>query len=295
MLHGIAELLRVQFGLPVTIVTITDELAPAPEIAAQLQFATVSIDNLPSVVGGDDLLVMSPAFSQHWLGQRSHCRKVMYVQHFNTYAILDCFFDSYVCVSEFCRSVLKTTYDIPAPVIPAFVEVTERIARLPWRDRHPRRILVNSKGDARLNALTLETIVREVHRVYPDAVFEDLVANGWIPHDDLLDRLAGTRYLLTLSVAEGFGLVPLEAMALGVAVTGFDGYGGREYMRVGENCECVPFPEVGAVADRLIRLLGDIDHAEQLGRNGMETAAQFRRAAFEERWIAFFQRFLWAG
>jgi glycosyltransferase involved in cell wall biosynthesis len=292
MLHGIAELLRVHFGFPVTIVTTSDELAPEPEIASQLQFATMSIDNLPSVVGRDDLLVMSPAFSQHWLGQRSDCRKVMYVQHFNTYSVLDCFFDSYVCVSEFCSSVLKTTYGIQAPVIPAFVEVPERISRLPWRDRHPRRILVNSKGDARLNALTLETIVGKVHRVFPDAVFEDLVANAWIPHGDLLERLAGTRYLLTLSATEGFGLVPLEAMALGVAVTGFDGYGGREYMRLGKNCECMPFPEVGAVSDRLIGLLGDIDHAEQLSRNGIETAAQFRRAAFEERWIAFFQRFL---
>jgi hypothetical protein len=292
MLHGIAELLRVQFGLPVTIVTITDELAPAPEIAAQQQFATVSIDDLPSVVGRDDLLIMSPAFSQHWLGQRSVCRKVMYVQGFNTYSLLDCFFDSYVCVSEFCRSVLETTYGIQSPVIPAFVEIAKRISPVPWRDRQPRRILVYSKGDARLSGLTLETIVRKVHRVFPDAVFEDLVGSGWIPHGDLLDRLAGARYLLTLSAAEGFGLVPLEAMALGVAVTGFDGYGGREYMRVGENCECVPFPEVGAVADRLVRLLGDVEHAEQLGRNGMETAAQFRRAAFEARWVAFFQRFL---
>jgi len=42
--------------------------------------------------------------------------------------------------------------------------------------------------------------------------------------------------LYPLSVAEGFGLVPLEAMAMGSVVVGFDGYGGREHLTPGANC-----------------------------------------------------------
>ena len=59
-----------------------------------------------------------------------------------------------------------------------------------------------------------------------------------LPQTDFLARLGACRYLVSLSAAEGFGLVPLEAMAMGTTIIGFDGFGGREYMRSGKKLPC---------------------------------------------------------
>ena len=61
------------------------------------------------------------------------------------------------------------------------------------------------------------------------------------------------------SYAQGFGLMPLEAMAMGCTVVGFDGYGGRDYMRPDINCCVVPYP--------------DIDGSPRQHRNGSRTAS----------------------
>jgi glycosyltransferase involved in cell wall biosynthesis len=98
--------------------------------------------------------------------------------------------------------------------------------------------------------------------------------------------------LVSLSPAEGFGLVPLEAMAMGTTVIGFDAFGGREYMRPGKNCLVTSYPDIEGVAERLVAALGAPALAERLAEAGRLTALQFGYQRFRAAWQDQFRRFL---
>jgi glycosyltransferase involved in cell wall biosynthesis len=77
------------------------------------------------------------------------------------------------------------------------------------------------------------------------------------------------------SLAEGFGLPPLEAMACGAATVISDCGGVREYARDGENCLLVPPGDADALAAALQRLLEDGGLRAGLVAAGLETAVRF--------------------
>lgn len=82
---------------------------------------------------------------------------------------------------------------------------------------------------------------------------------------------------------EPFGLVPIEAMAVGrpVIATGTGGSG--EYLRDGENCLLVPRDDDGtAIAAALLRLSEDPSLRSSLREAGFETAKRFPRDALGE-------------
>lgn len=74
---------------------------------------------------------------------------------------------------------------------------------------------------------------------------------------------------------ESFGMVLLEAMALGVPVVASDLPGHRSVVTHGSDGVLVPRRDVGALASALRRLLADADERRRLGRNGLAKAAGF--------------------
>jgi glycosyltransferase involved in cell wall biosynthesis len=82
---------------------------------------------------------------------------------------------------------------------------------------------------------------------------------------------------------EPWGLVPLEAMAVGrpVVATGTGGSG--EYLRDGENCLLFePRDSAAALAAALRRLEGDPRLRARLRENGLETAGRYTEALYNE-------------
>lgn len=92
----------------------------------------------------------------------------------------------------------------------------------------------------------------------------------------MLRTISDYQYFLTLSPAEGFGLMPLEAMSVGTVVLGFDGYGGRDFMRSGENCAVVPYCEIEKLADQIGWVLNNAAVGQRLSNEGEGTAKQPR-------------------
>jgi glycosyltransferase involved in cell wall biosynthesis len=92
--------------------------------------------------------------------------------------------------------------------------------------------------------------------------------------------------------AEAFGLMPLEAMAMGTTVVGFDGFGGRDYMRSEVNCAVTAYPDIERLADRIVALLSDPDYAEALAGAGRSTACAYSYDRLRAAWPELFSHFL---
>lgn len=87
--------------------------------------------------------------------------------------------------------------------------------------------------------------------------------------------LERTRVLVYTSPKEGWGLSVIEAAALGIPSVASNSPGLRESVRDEETGYLVPHGDVGALADRIARLLADDALWWRLGRRGMEWAAEF--------------------
>jgi glycogen synthase len=89
---------------------------------------------------------------------------------------------------------------------------------------------------------------------------------------------------------EPWGLVPLEAMAVGrpVVATGTGGSG--EYLRDGLNCLLVPPGDARALRDAVERLAADPDLRARLREGGFATAREHTLTRFVERVVAVHER-----
>lgn len=89
---------------------------------------------------------------------------------------------------------------------------------------------------------------------------------------------------------EPWGLVPLEAMALGRPVVATAPGGSAEYLRDGENALVVERDDPGAIARAVGRLAADRELRERLRAGGLRIAARHTEAAFNERVLAALER-----
>lgn len=105
------------------------------------------------------------------------------------------------------------------------------------------------------------------------------------------DRLAevyaaADALLFPVSWPEPWGLVPLEAMAVGTPVVATARGGTAEYLRDGENCLAIAPGDASGLAAAVRRLAGDGALRARLRAGGLETAARFPAAAFGEAVVA---------
>ena len=100
-----------------------------------------------------------------------------------------------------------------------------------------------------------------IHRIF-HLKYPALASTPWIAIEnrsegETAEILGHSAVLLSLPFLESLGLVPLEAMACGAIVAGFDGYGGREYATA-ENGVWLPSDHLEEAADALALLIQKI-------------------------------------
>lgn len=294
MAYQIGRILEREFGYRAVAVTVRGESPDHGQFAYDSAWPRLALEALPGESGENDLLVVNPSFSFHALGLTCRGRKIMYVQHFNTFDLLDLRCDLYVSVSGFVQRVLRATYGLTTMVIPPFIAGADLPEPMPWARRPAGSLLIHNKGNPGRQAVVLDRLRALVARRRPEIGLDTVLERGGVPHPAFLARLGRARFLLSLTPAEGFGLVPLEAMAMGTTVVGFDGFGGRDYLRPGENCAVVPWARIEDLADLLVELFDDPARAAALAAEGQRTAGQpiFTQEHFRAAWRRALSAFL---
>jgi Glycosyl transferases group 1 len=292
MAYHVGRILERHFDIRAMAVTLGAEGFDDGIHAYDLRMPSMTVGEMEAQVTPRDLIVVNPSFSSHQFGWRLPGTKISYVQDFKTFALLDRKIDHYIAVSDFVRDFLRTVYAIDAPVIPPFIDLDAMPPALPWSRRPAARVLPYRKGIGEVWDLSYARLREIVAARAPHIVFDEPLPSSGIAHGQLLTYLGTRRFVLSLSAAEGFGLVPLEAMAMGAAVVGYDGFSGRQYMRSGENCLVAPYPEIERVADMLIETIASPQRSEAIAQRGRETAQQYSYARFRDAWIAALSRML---
>lgn len=290
MAYHLGRILATCFDFEPIAVQVRDESHASSLFRYPDEFPQISLDELRRVASSSDVAIVNPSFSNHLLGLGLPCRKVCYAQHFNTYQVLDGFFDLYVSVSRHVAQFLKQTYRLRTPVIPPFIEQSGYGAVTEWEQRE-RRVFVLPKGGALLAPLVAEFRARYEQRF---GALDDKIEflKGRLAHADLLQHLGRYRYCLSLSPCEGFGLLPLEAMRAGCTVVGLDGIGGRDYFRDGRNAAVTHYPDIDGLVQRAQRVLTDDRYAHKLAARGLATAQHYSIDRFYQTWTRLFKRFI---
>jgi glycosyltransferase involved in cell wall biosynthesis len=118
---------------------------------------------------------------------------------------------------------------------------------------------------------------------------------GHLPHDAVVAHYGTARVLAMPSEVEGFGITLLEALHAGVPVVASSQGGSTELVQDGRNGYLVAPGDVGALAERLTRLLTDDRLCEELGARGRETADRFTLARMVEETLAVYRTVLARG
>ncbi len=286
MAYHVGRLLHLHFGYEFVDVDIKNFEQKLFEY--DIPIRSVGYEQMCADITEDDLLIVNPSYSKMLFGLTLPGKKIMYVQDYKTFRVLDCHFDLYVSVSALVQRYAHALYGLSTPVIPAFIELEKMPAAKPWDERPVGSALVYLKHNDPEHTLLLDYLVKRA----PGFDLSRVVLGREMPHAAFLETLAQVRYLVNLSVSEGFGLVPLEAMALGTAVTGVDSLGGADYMRSGENCVVAPVTNMRGLPQAVLKIFGDEGLAARCVEAGKVTAQGYGYGAFKAAWLAQLASFL---
>jgi len=118
---------------------------------------------------------------------------------------------------------------------------------------------------------------------------------GFVPLAEKVRLMQAAHVLVNPSVREGWGLTNVEANACGTACVAADSPGLRDSCRDGETGLLYPWGDVAALADRLVRLLGDASLRQRLEAGGRAWAASLTWARCGEETAALIEEVVRAG
>jgi hypothetical protein len=137
MAYHLGRILHQEFGFHGFAVAVGDGRVDNGIFDYDPVFPIISMEEMEDSITDDDVLIANPSFSPFGFGFKKRGRKVMYIQGFNTFSLLDCRFDHYVCVSEFVRNFVANTYSIDTVVVPPFIRADTFPIAPPWKERPP--------------------------------------------------------------------------------------------------------------------------------------------------------------
>jgi glycosyltransferase-like protein len=232
-------------------------------------------------------------------------RTAHHVDDFTTPVLVDCQRraitepDRVLVVSRMWQDILERDFGVAATIVPNGVDVGRFARPVPAPESTRFRLLAVGgieprKGSvhllralARLADLDPELVIVGGHSFQDFAPYREAALKeaaelgvavtelGTLSDDELAGWYAASDALAYPSVAEGFGLVPIEAMALGLPVVASDLPVFREHLTDGRDALLPPVGNDEALATALRRVITDPALRESLRAAGRTTAARF--------------------
>lgn len=300
MVYHLGRILEKCFGMEAIAVSQVGETAAAAQQASifpyDLAMPSIPLAELALHATPDDILVSCDIGAKYMIGWNFPGKKISYVQTLQPTDTIDMGYQHYISVSDIVSRYFNAVYGIPTKVIPPFINREHFPAVPPWIER-PQNVVLPYRKGTRGNTVvwdkSLELLQAYVAQRNPDIVFAAPLFNGALQSQgEILKRIGQARYLLVLTEMEGFGLIPLEAMALGTIPVGFDGFGGTHYMRQGVNCGTVGYAQIAQAGDAILGLVQDAQSGQKMSERGKLTADLYDYSAFEAAWVHEFSQIL---
>ena len=203
--------------------------------------------------------------------------------------------------SSFTRRTLESAPEFHAPVavVPYGAPAVPAPVERPLADATPvlRVLFVGSLGqrkglsylfDAcrRLGPTVRLTVIGARPQEDCPALDRELAAVRWVssaPHDRILAEMAAHDVFVFPSLFEGFGLVLLEAMAMGLPIITTAHTAGPDLIDEGRQGFIVPIRDADAIADKLDLLQRNPALRRSMGREASLRAREFTWEAYEAR------------
>lgn len=269
-----------KLGAPLKVIKVGEKEHPSPNFSYSLEASLISIQDFLSIHTHDDVLFLNPSFQKHLYSLSIKARIVSYIQHYTTFPYLDLGITHFVANSRFVQRFIDAVYGIKAPLIQPFLPEIDSPQAKPFHEK-THSALLSPKGHNE-GITALKTYLEEQDVSFP------ITHAGFKQRTAFLNQINDHRFLLSLVINEGFGLIPLEAMFLGTIPVGLDGYGGQDYLEFGHNSLCVSQENIKTLPDILHTL--DRYDLESLSKNATITAVRFTRAHFQQQWSDYFEQ-----
>ena len=186
-------------------------------------------------------------------------------------------YETAMAVLPSIRDVVERHFGVPATVVPPCV-APHFFAQEDTLDSAPRnrRIL--------LTPPKVDTPDNEVLRVLLERRLAE--APGWsvmelrgLSHVEVARLMQGSVFLVNTNLGESFNATVPEAMAAGCIVLCYEAYGGRDFLRDGENAHVFPNHYVFPLLERLFALMAGFeerqDEMARMRRTAYVTASSF--------------------
>lgn len=112
---------------------------------------------------------------------------------------------------------------------------------------------------------------------------------GKVPHQNLLAQMADAHALVFPSIAEGFGMVIVEALAAGLPVITTPNTAGPDILTEGVDGYIVPIRNGEAIADRITWLAENEDVRYAMAQGALKTAQRLSWSRYEAQMIKLMQ------
>ncbi len=145
----------------------------------------------------------------------------------------------------------------------------------------PREFLVDLSADADVRALARfyprdapakGAYHAALRALIPTGIAHSVTFVGHEPHAQVIERIAGASVLANPSLSESFGMSLVEALSVGTPVVATRVGGMPDILQATEGGVLIEKNDPRALADALIALLSNPDHAAEIGRRGAARA-----------------------
>lgn len=119
-------------------------------------------------------------------------------------------------------------------------------------------------------------------------VSDSIQFTGWVSEERKWELLRAADAYVSTSLHEGFGLVFLEAMAMGLPVVAPDHGGQVDFLSTGETGYVTPAGEDGATKRAIETLMNDPSEARRMGQQNLSRADMYRAERCAERYEELF-------